>query len=181
MHNSTNEPLSSVLRRSYDIEKAFKFIAEVVGNNMVPQSNQNSTIPTIRKNIGKIPRVGSYSTNQKIIIPPNKFIKPTSVDLEKSISRSPKISEKFRPVIPVLPVMPTFREIFNKNLNKKIQHIFYPKGNKMSIYKIKYLISSWQKYGNQRLKMNLSDFHKDSKNEYRHSAMGPVVIPQLIK
>ena len=85
MHNSTNEPLNSVLRRSYDIEKAFKFIAEVVGKNMVPQANQNSTIATMRKNIGQIPRVGSYSTNQKIIIPPDKFIAPTSVDLEKSI------------------------------------------------------------------------------------------------
>ena len=136
IHNSKNEPLNSVFRRSNDIEKAFKFIAETVGNNRIKQAHQNITIPTTRTNIGQIPRVGSYSTNKKINIPPDKFIKPTSIGLEKSIPRSQKISEKFRPVIPVLPVMPTFQEIFNKNLNQKIQHIFDPKGNKMSIDKL---------------------------------------------
>ena len=57
MHDSSNEPLNSVLRRSYDIKKAFKFIAAIVGNNKIPQTNQKSTIPTIIKNIGQIPRV----------------------------------------------------------------------------------------------------------------------------
>ena len=97
MHNSSNEPLNSVLRRSYDIEKAFKFIAAVVGNNKIPQTNQKSTIPTIMKNIGQIPRVVPYTTNQKMVLPLNEGIKPTSVGLVK---KHFKITEKERKILP---------------------------------------------------------------------------------
>ena len=133
LHHSSNEPLNSVLRRSYDIEKALKFIAEVVGNNLVPGANQKSAISTSPKNIAQIPRVVPSTTDQRMIVPPGELRNLTSVGLENTTSRAPEKTKTLRPTTPSLPIMPTFRELFHKRLNQKIQHIFYPKGNKMSI------------------------------------------------
>ena len=123
------------MSKSYDIKKAFKFIAEIVRNNMIQKTRPTDFTrrkPPIPSCHSQLPRMVHSTPEPRVLIPPIHLKKMAKNDLDMR----PQKLVKNDPIIdhtPILPPMPAFQELFPQTLDQKINHMSDPKGNKISM------------------------------------------------
>ena len=133
LHPSANKPLHFSFQQSNDIEKAFRLIADIVRNNVDQRTELSPKLPPSSRDNYTILRKVPYTPEPRVTLPSEKLKKLPPLALENMPEKSPEIEKIDKPNVPTLPIMPPFNNLFLKNIRQKVQHMFDPKGNKMSI------------------------------------------------